>query len=283
MSTESNPAAKGLNVDMDTIQARAQQVPAVTTTQIISPDKPNLRELLEGVDLPIGVKFVCKLDTATGMYLLPSHKNYFGGVRVSNIIADPVCAALLLAVADVQDLCKVFTNYPLKEYIFKIAPSVGSSGVAQVLVVRPRSDMRTFRVCLAIDRFDDNATCLIKLLRFQLTSQDCAFIASVPEYLNRFVPSDQEKITAQSKGNIPRLPVSLLGNHVLNNFEWFKSQDILFLGDITELPDNFLATLPELATAVSNAIGAPDPESREHLDMMRDYMPGINEEMFYDF
>jgi hypothetical protein len=195
----------------------------------------------------VGVKFVCKLDKDKNLYFVPSHKNYFGDAQVSNLIADPGCAGILLALDGEQDLHTLFAKFSTAEYMYKVADTVGSAGVAHILVVKPKSTNSQFKVQIGVDRFGDSATVFVKLLRFQLTSQDCAVILSMPEYSLCLISDDQEKLRVQSLGTIPRLSVSLLGNLVLDSFEWLKAQDIIFFVDITKLPANFLSTLPELA------------------------------------
>jgi hypothetical protein len=57
-----------------------------SSSHVDSPDKPKLIDLLQGEipAMPKGVYFVATKDAAESMYPVPSHKNFFGDVKVSN-------------------------------------------------------------------------------------------------------------------------------------------------------------------------------------------------------
>jgi hypothetical protein len=67
-----------------------------------------------------GIFFIATRDNDQFMYPIPSHKNYFGELKVSNLIIDSGCSSHLIRSDSMEMLHRVFDQLVKEKYNFGV-------------------------------------------------------------------------------------------------------------------------------------------------------------------
>lgn len=231
-----------------------------------------------------GLQLVCVKDKNTNMYPIPSHKNYFGPIKVSNIIVDSGCQDHLIGVTSMEMLDQIFDQLPRDQYGFTVSKSHGTTGVISIIVGEPLLRTTPIPVKIGEDLFD-TANATIGKIRFGISSLHAKAILENEQRIGRFFRNDIAIASLQTLAqlNIPQLPVSLLGNAIADQFDEIKCGDVRFYVKYNLLESTFFSSLPTLSFSMRHAL-TPDKETREALNAYAsDKFPAWSEEAEFDF
>lgn len=254
-----------------------------------TPKKTQLHELMRREALPDGLHFVALKDGYSGLYAVPSHQNFFGPLCVPNVIIASGCKSLLIAISSSAMLNDIFTSFSDdNKHIFHLSNGVGATGGTLVLNVRFHSAMRQLPVRLGVDRFStEEVPATIRGLRFFLSSQDAAQILADPAKLSRInMASDHTRLESHAQLSVPPLPVTLLGNLVLDQFSEIKHWGVRFFVDLSKLHIDTTGEITNLVHRVTTALQL-DQESRAALAKYADVLDLVSDDWWaesnYDF
>ncbi len=250
-----------------------------------SPNEQRLHMLIRRKFVPETIKFLTLKDNISGLYCIPSHENWFGPIKVSNLISDPGCKDHLIAISSNEMLEQIFNLFPESEYYFSLSTYVGTAGPAQVLLITNIDKQFTFPVKFGVDLFGEQCTATLNNLRFLLSSGNAQTIISDPLKSDRFVTTDVEILYDYANMSVPMLPVSLIGNMLADQFDEIKIGDVRFYLNYQQFmkESGSFQDLPKLAREVSAALTL-DTESKAAMLGFAEYTfhkLGLNAE--YDF
>lgn len=233
------------------------------SSAVDSTAKPKLHVELKMDALPSGIHFVAVKDTInTNVFYIPSHNNYFGPIKISNIICDSGCFHHLLAIPN-GDLDLFFETFPETQYVFEVLTGLGTAALSPCILVKP-VDKAQFPVRIGVDRFPDSCPAYLPRLRFHLSSEEASEICENQAHLQRFSSFGQEKLVEVAKDKVKRLPVSLLGNFVADQYDELKCLDVRFYVNFGQLALSF-TQIHKLANNIKEVTRTQDPESFDAL------------------
>ncbi len=243
---------------------RKEGISAEPPREVIESDsKLKLHAELQIPSLPDGVYFAAVKDHInTKLYYVPSHKNYFGPIQISNIICDSGCFHHLLAIPH-KELPMVFETLSEKEYIFELFTGVGTTRYSRCIIAKPLLH-NLIPVKIGVDRFENVDIAYVNRLRFHLSSEEAMEICATPTMLHRFSKIEQALLNQIAISSYPRLPVSLLGNYIADQFEELKCQDIRFYVQYREITKS-LSDFQTLARDIKSVLREQDVESLDAL------------------
>eukprot|EP01032_Pedospumella_encystans_P020980 gene20980-23818_t len=220
----------------------------------MSQNKPNIKDTLGLADgLPPEILFACKKSgEETGQYYIPSHNNYVGETKLSNVIIRSGCSTNLFALDSNISLASVFDSYPCNDFSYSLEPNAGTNGGGLVLLIRGLASDHNFPVRIAVDVFDD--------------------------YLEFFVARDRVLLKKLAAGTspVPRMPLSLFGNVILDCFDIIKvgsSIPVTFFVNYGALSADTLRDLQRLAIDVHSVLGKMDQET---VNALHKYDPSLH-------
>eukprot|EP01031_Cornospumella_fuschlensis_P035511 gene35511-43050_t len=239
-----------------------------------SPFKATLNVLIrrDATAITQSIAFATLKDVSSGLYPVPSHKNYFGDIKVSNLISDAGCKGHLIAISSDEMLQEIFEIMPASDFNFSLSPSVGTAGHAEVLHVASVDKQSVFSIKFGIDLFGDKSTATLKNLRFLLSSANAASIIADSTKRARFTATAVDKLVVYATRDVPTLPVSLIGNILADQFDEIRIDDVRFYVDFRKLlaEPGAMQDLPALAREMSEALRL-DAESKAAMAAFAEY------------
>eukprot|EP01031_Cornospumella_fuschlensis_P024636 gene24636-29769_t len=246
--------------------------------------KANLYVLIsrDATAISQSIAFATLKEVSSGLYPVPSHKNYFGDLKVPNLISDAGCKGHLIAISSDEMLQEIFEIMPARDFDFSVSPSVGTAGHAEVLHVASVDKQFVFSIKVGIDLFGDKSTATLKSLRFLLSSANAASIITDSTKRARFTTTAVEKLVVYATRDVPTLPVSLIGNILADQFDEIRINDVRFYVDFRKLlaESGVMQDLPALAREISQALRL-DAESKAAMAAFAEYS-FIEDEYEYD-
>ena len=116
--------------------------------------------------LPAGILFYAKRNNRA-RFFLPSTENYFGGIKVPNIMIDTGATNILLPIEDDQIL-ELRTKFDTEKYSWLIGTSKGVGLLhSPTLIIKPKVNTPS----ISVELMKDQSTCVFqqKQLRFHLS------------------------------------------------------------------------------------------------------------------
>eukprot|EP01039_Chlorochromonas_danica_P008741 gene8743-9634_t len=248
-----------------------------------SPDQVKLNEQLGTSSVPKGMVFIAVKDKDTGMYPIPSHRNYFGPVKVSNLIVDSGCQGHLIAISSVEMLDDIFRLLSEDKFEFTICKSIGTAGTTSIIMVQPFERNDHLPIKIAVDLFSDEEVARLPRLRFAISSAQAGEIIKDEKKLNRFLLEGHKRsLHLHAQATVPQLPISLLGNAIADQVDEIRYSYVRFYVRYKALDDKFFSSLPRLASAIEVTL-RPDKETRDSLDVYASEFAESAGDSEYDF
>jgi hypothetical protein len=210
------PAVKGMGTD-DNVQK-------------VSPYKERLDALIKGAEL--GQLAFLSVDNNDGLSIVPSRRNFAGGIRFKGAVVDSACATHLIRIDNNDMLDAILTQFSDRD-VYTLVPRTltGSSGESLTLSVKYLRSKRRFTVLIGSDLFGDANSVEVPKLRFQLSSDSAQFILSKGEYTALFADEELELLGHYQHKAVPSIPVSLVGNEITNNFSELRNNSVRYFFD----------------------------------------------------
>lgn len=174
-----------------------------------------------------GLMFITKTNNNKSSFI-PSHKNYFGGMKISEIKVDTGCSSLMLYFEDAQTVHNILTLFPKDENGFSISESASHIGVAPVLIIQPIN--KTFDASLCQDLIPNQKPIQLNILRFGLCTEDMELLTSNPQLATVLDRLEQKTLRKFLAGGhkLARRTYALLGQTILGAFSCVRHSEIGF-------------------------------------------------------
>ena len=190
-------------------------------------------------DLPMGIAFFSLMNRKKHLFI-PSTKNYFGGVKISELKCDSGCNSMLLPLTSFQE---IFSKFPQTDYRFGIRGGEGTAGKTLALSIEHRGVGKSFSVEIAKDLMQNPINLTTSRLRFSLCEEDKNCILSTEKFKEVFVPVDLKKLQETCISTQARRHHGLIGQMILEKFASLKyvGCELYLDPTIFVLPRNFEA------------------------------------------
>ena len=191
--------------------------------------------------LPAGILFYAKRNNRA-RFFLPSTENYFGGIKVPNIMIDTGATNILLPIEDDQIL-ELRTKFDTEKYSWLIGTSKGVGLLhSPTLIIKPKVNTPS----ISVELMKDQSTCVVqqKQLRFHLSCSNAKVLLKRDfvqkrdvEKLNDFVRTVEERNTRGDLDVGKSRTYALLGQSFISNtcghppFAFVQYDDIAMILD----------------------------------------------------
>jgi hypothetical protein len=186
---------------------------------------------------------------------IPSTKNFFGGLKVSELKCDSGCNSMLLPISSLTELVNTF---PTDRYFYSVTRGNSTAGRTLSLCVSPWDSIALFTIRIADDLLNAQNMQKQSTLRFALCEEDKRHILQNPNLLR--LTADSVQILGSTDICMQtRRSHGLLGQSVLANLASIK-----FRG--CELYVNpFCYKLPESFAELAQTVGHIKVQLHQHL------------------
>ena len=225
-----------------------------------SHSKPPLSSIVGADSWLEGLQLIGVLNS-NNVIVVPSTKNFADGVIQFRVaIIDTGCSSCLIRVDSTADFEGILKKYQDKEkYAMYLGSSIGVSGVSETLVVETHGESESFELVLAEDLFGRRAVAL-KKLRFQLCTDDARFALKYPNIGNLLSTKQLENLANYCSKDIPRIPVSLIGNSVLCKSSYVQHKRVFYCLDAAQCTS---ISFPKLTKVSQTIMEELDPSVKD--------------------
>lgn len=188
-----------------------------STETYLPPSKPTITELTKARPITSITNIVAIAYCNTESTLVaPSSHNFIGDYNIGHCIMDTSCLTALLKISSSQELDAIFARFSRegREWNYAIGRSIGTAGSSPTLLIKPTNGS-SLPVRIASDICSGTVIGEVKVLRFHLCGDDIRCILNDTRKLNRFYADFVAIIRSHETSTTPRLPVSLIGNRIL--------------------------------------------------------------------
>jgi predicted aspartyl protease len=230
-------------------------------TTVISPSKPSLPSIV-GDQWIEGLKLIGVVN-GKNVITVPSMKNYVDdSIQFRTAIIDTGCSSYLIRVDSTSDFLAILNKYQdQNKYDMALDEYIGVGGKSQTLIVTT-AGQRGFELVLAADLFEKSPV-HVSTLRLQLCSEDARVALNFPGIERLLLRKDLETLREYSLEEVPRIPVSLIGNLVLGNAVCVLHRRVFYLIDADHCDSVSFPALGRLSRSILEQL---DPDVREMID-----------------
>jgi hypothetical protein len=152
-------------------------------------------------------------------FFVPSTKNFFGGIQVTELKCDSGCNSMLLPITTIHE---IFKKFPCKEYRFQITHGNGTAGKTLALIVVHKDVSKSFNLEIEKDLILNPIVLNYKKLRFAICDQDKNDILKSEIFKGFFTKESIKKLNELDIVNQSRRHHGLLGQSILSQMASLK-------------------------------------------------------------